>query len=62
MREHRVDALGRSGDRPVDPFLRQQQRAAHALRLAQGQQRALQHGRIGETGEVIQRGNGDGHG
>ena len=41
MREHRVNALGRPGNRSVDPFLRQQQRAADALRLAQGQQRPL---------------------
>ena len=34
MRQHRVDPCGRSGDRAVDAFPRQQQRAAHALRLA----------------------------
>jgi hypothetical protein len=57
--EHGGNALRRPGDRAVDPFPGQQQRALDALLLAQRQERRAQRRRIGKGGKLIERGDGD---
>ena len=66
MGEDFADRLVAAGDRPVDPFVGQQQRAFHTFRTAQFEQRPAQVDAIGKPSELVKRGNAvwlgrDGH-
>ena len=51
-----------AGDRAVDPFASEEQRSLDAVPGADVEKRLAQHGGIGERGEAIEGGNGEGHG
>ena len=59
MIEQRGDPGITARDRAVDPFVRQQQRALHAIGAATGQQRALQSGMVRKWRELVKRRNAD---
>ena len=58
MRQHRVDALPCPRDGPIDPFRRDQQRAANPMRLANCLQGRPKHVRVLEPRELVKRGDG----
>ena len=61
--QHGVHARFQPGNRAVDAFSGQQQRALHAIGFAARQQRRLQVGKVGQFDEFIQGGGEEaGHG
>jgi len=55
--QHRVDAFRRTGDGAVDPLVRQQQGAAHAMLVAQLLQRLAQVAIVVQAGKAIEGGH-----
>ncbi|RZM09762.1 MAG: hypothetical protein EOP68_08140, partial [Sphingomonas sp.] len=58
-RDHRLDRLGRAGDRAVDPLARDQQRAPDPQRPRARLQRRADRRRVVERGEAVERRDAD---
>jgi hypothetical protein len=59
MRQHRIDRVGRSGDRAVDAFMRDQQRAFDATPAAQLRERGAFLLQPVQRCELVERGDVD---